>query len=197
MTKRTAVIGAGVMGETLLSGLIRAGRSADQLVVVEKRPERAAELAARYAVEVVADLTAAAAADTVLLVVKPQDMADVLREIGPALRPGQLLVSLAAGITTAFVESHVPEGVAVVRVMPNTPALVDEGMAAISPGTHCDESHLAEAEQLMASVGKVVQVPEKLQDAVTAISGSGPAYVFFVVEAMIEAGVGKTVQVGD
>lgn len=189
MSKRTAVIGAGVMGETLLAGLIRAGRGAESIVVVEKRAERAAELAGRYAVEVVPDVAAAAAADTVLLVVKPQDMAEVLREIGPALRPGQLLVSLAAGITTAFVESHVPEGVAVVRVMPNTPALVDEGMAAISPGTHCDDTHLAEAESLMASVGKVVQIPEKLQDAVTAISGSGPAYVFFVVEAMIEAGV--------
>lgn len=189
MSKRTAVIGAGVMGETLLSGLIRAGRRAEDLVVIEKREERATELAERYAVEVVAELSAAASADTVLLVVKPQDMADVLGEIGPALRPGQLLVSLAAGITTAFIESHVPGGVAVVRVMPNTPALVDEGMAAISPGTHCDETHLAEAEALMASVGKVVQVPEKMQDAVTAISGSGPAYVFFVVEAMIEAGV--------
>lgn len=189
MSKRTAVIGAGVMGETLLSGLIRAGRSAEDLVVVEKRPERAAELSEKYGVPVVADVAAAAEADTVLLVVKPQDMADVLGEIAPALRPGQLLVSLAAGITTSFIESHVPAGVAVVRVMPNTPALVDEGMAAISPGTHCDETHLAEAEDLLASVGKVVQVPEKQQDAVTAISGSGPAYVFFIVEAMIEAGV--------
>ncbi len=189
MSKRTAVIGAGVMGETLLSGLIRAGRSAEDLVVVEKRAERAAELSEKYGVPVVADVAAAAEADTVLLVVKPQDMADVLGEIAPALRPGQLLVSLAAGITTSFIESHVPAGVAVVRVMPNTPALVDEGMAAISPGTHCDETHLAEAEDLLASVGKVVQVPEKQQDAVTAISGSGPAYVFFIVEAMIEAGV--------
>ena len=103
--------------------------------------------------------------------------------------PGQLLVSLAAGITTAFIESRVPEGVAVVRVMPNTPALVDEGMAAISPGSHCDEAHLAEAESLMASVGKVLRIPERQQDAVTAISGSGPAYIFFVVESMIEAGV--------
>ncbi|MBM7518161.1 pyrroline-5-carboxylate reductase [Nocardioides nitrophenolicus] len=187
--KRTAVIGAGVMGETLLSGLIRAGRSADALVVVEKRAERAAELAEKYGVRVVDDVTAAGAADTVLLVVKPQDMADVLAELAPALRPGQLLVSLAAGITTGFVEARVPDGVAVVRVMPNTPALVDQGMAAISPGTHCDDSHLAEAEELMASVGRVVQVPEKQQDAVTAISGSGPAYVFFVVESMIEAGV--------
>ncbi|GAA4814406.1 pyrroline-5-carboxylate reductase [Nocardioides caeni] len=188
-TRRTAVVGAGVMGETLLSGLIRAGRSAADLVVVEKREERAAELAERYGVPVVADVAAAAEADTVLLVVKPQDMADVLAEIAPALRPGQLLVSLAAGITTSFIESHVPEGVAVVRVMPNTPALVDEGMAAISAGTHCDDAHLAEATDLLRSVGRVVEVPEKQQDAVTAISGSGPAYVFFVVEAMIEAGV--------
>ena len=105
------------------------------------------------------------------------------------LRKGQLLVSLAAGITTAFIESRVPDGVAVVRVMPNTPALVDEGMAAISPGSHCDDAHLAEAEGLMASVGKVLRIPERQQDAVTAISGSGPAYIFFVVESMIEAGV--------
>jgi len=123
------------------------------------------------------------------VVVKPQDMADLLEEIAPELRPGQLLVSLAAGITTAFIESRVPEGVAVVRVMPNTPALVDEGMAAISPGSHCDEEHLAEAESLMASTGKVLRVPERQMDAVTAISGSGPAYIFFVVESMIEAGV--------
>jgi pyrroline-5-carboxylate reductase len=187
--KRTAVIGAGVLGETLLSGLLRAGRAVDQLVVVEKRAERAAELKERYGVDVVADVAAAGSAETVLLVVKPQDMAEVLGDIAPALRRGQLLVSLAAGITTGFIESHVPHGVAVVRVMPNTPALVDEGMAAISPGTHCDDAHLAEAEELMASVGRVVRVPEKLQDAVTAISGSGPAYVFFVVESMIEAGV--------
>ena len=134
-------------------------------------------------------LEAAGGAQTVVLVVKPQDMGDVLEEIAPELRPGQLLVSLAAGITTAFIESRVPEGVAVVRVMPNTPALVDEGMAAISPGSHCDEAHLAEVEALMASTGKVLRIPEKQMDAVTAISGSGPAYIFFVVESMIEAGV--------
>jgi len=189
MVSQTAIIGAGVMGETLLAGLVRAGRRVDELLVGEKRPERAAELQERYGVEVVSNVEAAQKADTLALVVKPQDMADVLAEIAPVLRPGQLVVSLAAGITTAFVESHVPEGVAVVRVMPNTPALVDEGMAAISPGSHCDESHLAEAEALLASTGRVVRVPEKQQDAVTAISGSGPAYVFYVVESMIEAGV--------
>jgi pyrroline-5-carboxylate reductase len=98
-------------------------------------------------------------------------------------------VSLAAGITTASIEARLPEGVAIVRVMPNTPALVDEGMAAISRGPHCDESHLLEAEALLGATGHVIRVPEKQQDAVTAISGSGPAYLFFVVEAMIEAGV--------
>jgi pyrroline-5-carboxylate reductase len=186
---QTAILGAGVMGETLLSGLVRAGRRVDQLMVGEKRPERARELEERYGVAVVSNLEAARKADTVALVVKPQDMGDLLDEIAPVLRAGQLVCSLAAGITTGYIESRVPEGVAVVRVMPNTPALVDEGMAAISPGSHCDDAHLAEVESLMASTGKVLRVPERQMDAVTAISGSGPAYIFFVVESMIEAGV--------
>ncbi|HEX5560549.1 MAG TPA: pyrroline-5-carboxylate reductase [Nocardioidaceae bacterium] len=184
-----AIIGAGVMGETLLSGLVRAGRRPEDLLVGEKRRERASELQERYGVEVVANVDAARRAETLALVVKPQDMGDVLDELAPVVRPGQLVVSLAAGITTAFIEARLPDRVAVVRVMPNTPALVDEGMAAISRGSHCDESHLAEAESLMASTGKVIRVPERQQDAVTAISGSGPGYIFFVVEAMIEAGV--------
>jgi pyrroline-5-carboxylate reductase len=189
MGAQVAILGAGVMGETLLSGLIRAGRPVDSLLVGEKRPERATELEQRYGVEVVPNREAARRADTVVVVVKPQDMGDLLTEISSDLRRGQLVVSLAAGITTSYIESHLPEGVAVVRVMPNTPALVDEGMAAISRGSHCDEAHLAEAESLMGSTGRVVRVPERQQDAVTAISGSGPAYLFFVVEAMIEAGV--------
>ena len=186
---QTAILGAGVMGETLLSGLVRAGRRVDHLLVGEKRAERAQELEERYGVAVVGNVEAARKADTLALVVKPQDMGDLLDEIAAELRPGQLVVSLAAGITTAFIEARVPEGVAVVRVMPNTPALVDEGMAAISPGSHCSDEHLAEAESLMASVGRVLRIPERQQDAVTAISGSGPAYIFFVVESMIEAGV--------
>jgi pyrroline-5-carboxylate reductase len=185
----TAIIGAGVMGETLLSGLVRAGRPVAELLVGEKRPERAAELQEKYAVAVVSNVEATERADVVALVVKPQDMGAVLDEIGPAVRPGQLVVSLAAGITTAFLESRLPDGVAVVRVMPNTPALVDEGMAAIAAGSHCDDEHLAIAESLLGSTGRVLRVPEKQMDAVTAISGTGPAYVFFVVESMIEAGV--------
>lgn len=189
MASTVAIIGAGVMGETLLSGLLRAGRPVASVMVGEKRPERAAELEERYGVRVLGNREAARTAETLALVVKPQDMSDLLAEITPDLRPGQLIVSLAAGITTAFIEERVPDGVAVVRVMPNTPALVDEGMAAISRGSACDEAHLLEAESLMAATGKVLRVPERQQDAVTAISGSGPAYLFFVVESMIEAGV--------
>lgn len=184
-----AVLGAGVMGETLLSGFLRAGRQPHDLVIAERRPDRAEELTARYGVKVVENIEAAALADTLVLVVKPQDMGGLLGEIHDHVRPGTLVVSLAAGITTSFLESRLPTGTAVVRVMPNTPALVDEGMSAISPGSSCDDSHLVEAEDLLAAVGRVIRVPEKQQDAVTAISGSGPAYVFFVVESMIEAGV--------
>ena len=184
-----AILGAGVMGETLLSGLLRAGRRAEDLLVTERRAERADELRERYGVEVLGNAEAPGRAETLVLVVKPQDMGSLLDEIAPHVRPGTLVVSLAAGITTGFLEQRLPEGTAVVRVMPNTPALVDEGMAAISPGSHCDEKHLLEAEDLLRATGKVVRGPEKQQDAVTAISGSGPAYVFFVVESMIEAGV--------
>ncbi len=189
MDATVAILGAGVMGETLLSGLIRAGRPVGSLLVGEKRSERAAELQERYGVDVVSNREAARRADTLVLVVKPQDMADLLDEVAGELRAEQLVVSLAAGITTEFIEARLPDGVAVVRVMPNTPALVDEGMAAISRGSHCDEAHLVEAESLLAATGRVLRVPERQQDAVTAISGSGPAYLFFVVEAMIEAGV--------
>ncbi|MBO9522475.1 MAG: pyrroline-5-carboxylate reductase [Nocardioidaceae bacterium] len=183
-----AIIGAGVMGETLLAGLIRDGRDPGSLTVVEKRAERAAELRDKYGVSVAGDL-GAVTAETIALVIKPQDMTAVLTDLAPHLRPGQLLVSLAAGITTAAIEAQVPAGVAVARVMPNTPALVGEGMAAVSPGAHCTEEHLATAESMLGAMGRVVRVPEYQQDAVTAVSGSGPAYVFLVVEAMIEAGV--------
>ena len=184
-----AVLGAGVMGETLLSGLIRAGRRVDDLLIAEKRADRAEELLERYGVEVVTPVQAAERADTLVVVVKPQDMDALLDSIADRIRPGALVVSLAAGVTTKSLESRLPEGTAVVRVMPNTPALVDEGMAAVSPGQHCSEDQLAHAEDLMSAVGKTIRVAEHLQDAVTAISGSGPAYIFFVVESMIEAGV--------
>jgi pyrroline-5-carboxylate reductase len=184
-----AILGAGVMGETLVSGLIRAGRSSEDVVITERRADRAAELSRKYGVKAVENAEAVAIADTVVLVVKPQDLAGLLDEIRDHVRAGALVVCIAAGITTNFVEQRLPAGVAVVRVMPNTPALVDQGMAAISPGSHCDPAHLSRAEALLSATGRVLQVPEHYQDAVTAISGSGPAYIFYVVEAMIEAGV--------
>ncbi|TDD69467.1 pyrroline-5-carboxylate reductase [Jiangella aurantiaca] len=184
-----AILGAGVMGEALLSGIVQGGRPVSDVLVAEKRPDRAAELTERYGVDVVGNAEAVKRADTVLLVVKPQDMGPLLDDVAASARPGQLFVSLAAGITTAFVEARLPDGVAVVRVMPNTPALVGEGMSVISPGSHSGEEQLREAEELLRSTGRVARVPEKLQDAVTAVSGSGPAYVFYVVESMIEAGV--------
>ncbi|RKT78928.1 pyrroline-5-carboxylate reductase [Terracoccus luteus] len=185
----TAILGAGVMGETLLSGLLRSGRDAGDIVVTGRNPQRVAELVERHGVRSLGNAEAAAAAQTVVLCVKPQDMEGLLDEVRDHVGPDAVVVSLAAGITTAFVESRLPEGTSVVRVMPNTPALVDQGMAAIAPGSHCTDDHLAEAEQLLSSCGRVVRLAEKHLDAVTAISGSGPAYVFYVVEAMIEAGV--------
>jgi pyrroline-5-carboxylate reductase len=184
-----AVLGAGVMGETLLSGLLRSGWTADRLIATDRRPEVEREIAAKYGITVSTNAEAAAKADTVILVVKPQDMRDLLIEIAPAVRPSTLIVSLAAGVDTATIEKLLPEGIAVVRVMPNTPAQVDEGMAAISPGSHTDHDHLTRVAEILSATGRVVTVPERYQDAVTAISGSGPAYLFFVVEAMIEAGV--------
>lgn len=189
MGESIAILGAGVMGETLLSGLLRAGRDPADVVITERRADRAAELAQRYGVAVTSNGQAVASADTVVLVVKPQDIGDLLEEIRDRIRHDALVVCIAAGITTVFVEQRLPPGMAVVRVMPNTPALVDQGMAAISPGGHCDAEHLGRAEALLSATGKVLEVPEHHQDAVTAISGSGPAYIFYVVEAMIEAGV--------
>jgi len=187
--EKIAILGAGTMGETILAGLLRAGRAAEQVVISERRPERAAELTARHGVRVLDNVKAADFGDTLLLVVKPQDVVVLLDEIVGSIRPGTLVISLVAGQTTAFLERRLPAGTPVVRVMPNTPALVDQGMSALSPGSHCDDEHLAQARELLTGTGKVVQVPERYQDAVTAVSGSGPAYVFYVAEAMIEAGV--------
>jgi pyrroline-5-carboxylate reductase len=184
-----AILGAGVMGETVLSGLLRAGWHSDQIVATDRRLERQLELTTRYGIKMLENTEAVAEAETVILVVKPQDMNDLLNEISQSIKPGALVVSLAAGVDTAFIESRLPEGVAVVRVMPNTPAQVDEGMAAISPGSHSNQDHLDRVTQILSATGRVITVPERYQDAVTAISGTGPAYLFFVVEAMIEAGV--------
>ncbi len=188
-TARLAILGAGVMGETVLSGLLRAGWDADQIVATDRRPERQHELTAKYGIRMLENVEAARDAETVILVVKPQDIRDLLEELSGVITPGTLVVSLVAGVDTKSIESALADGVPVVRVMPNTPAQVDEGMAAISPGRHSSQDHLDRVSTILSATGRVVTVPERYQDAVTAISGSGPAYLFFVVEAMIEAGV--------
>ncbi|MDH4353090.1 MAG: pyrroline-5-carboxylate reductase [Actinomycetota bacterium] len=189
MTDRVAILGAGKMGEALLSGLIRAGGSPADLLVTSRGAERAEQLADRYGVEVVDNTAAVKAAQTVIVAVKPQDMGALLTEIGPSVTPDQLVVSVAAGITTDFIERRLAADVPVVRVMSNTPVLVDEAMSALSAGSHATEAHLARAEQLLKAVGRTIRVPESQQDAVTALSGSGPAYFFYLVEAMTDAGI--------
>jgi pyrroline-5-carboxylate reductase len=183
-----AILGAGKLGEALLSGILRSGSSADDVVVVERHAERAAFLKEQYGVRAVEVPEAVSFARTLVVAVKPQDIGALLDELGPLVTPAHLVVSVAAGIPTAYLEKRLI-GVPVVRVMPNTPALVDQAMSAISAGSHAGEEHLAATEALLSPVGKVLRVPETQQDAVTALSGSGPAYFFYLVEAMIDAGI--------
>ena len=184
-----AILGAGKMGEALLSGVLRAGRRPSDLLVTARREERGAMLRERYGVGHVTNAEAAATADTLVLAVKPQDMARLLGELRDHVRPGRLVISMAAGIPTGFIEERLPAGVPVVRVMSNTPVHVDEAMSVISAGTHATEEHLKLAEELLSPVGKVTRIPESLQDAATALSGSGPAYFYYLVEAMVDAGI--------
>lgn len=186
---RIAVLGAGKIGEALLAGLIAAGQPADELTFTERHPERADELTTRHGVASADIATAAQRADIIVVAVKPQDIEPVLVELAAALKPGTLVVSLCAGLSTTLFEGALPPDTPVVRVMPNTPMLVGEAMSAISPGSHATEEQLAVVEKMLASVGRVVRVPESQQDAVTALSGSGPAYFFYLVEAMIDAGI--------
>jgi pyrroline-5-carboxylate reductase len=191
MTQRIAILGAGVMGETLVSAILSSGHPAGDLVISEKREERAAELRGSHGVEVTGNAEAVSGADVILLVVKPQDVPALLDEIAAAVGPAATVVSLAAGIGTAAIEAVLADGVAVVRAMPNTPALVGEGMFGVSPGSSCSPEQLDAVVRLLEAGGKVVVVDESRQDAVTAVSGSGPAYVFYLAEAMIAGGVAQ------
>jgi len=184
-----AVLGAGKIGEALLAGLLQGGRGADELLFTERHPERAAELTERYGIAGVEVPEAAKRADVLVVAVKPQDIEPVLTELAPLVGPDKLVVSLCAGLPTSLYERHLPDGVPVVRVMPNTPMVVGEAMSAVSPGAHATGDHVALVKEMLATVGQVVEVPESQQDAVTALSGSGPAYFFFLVEAMIDAGI--------
>jgi pyrroline-5-carboxylate reductase len=182
-----AIVGAGKIGEALLSGLIHGGLDPSDLMFTERYPARRDQLTSLYGVRAV-EVAEAATADVVVVAVKPQDVDAVLGDLAD-VKPPTLVVSLCAGLPTVLFERSVSAGTPVVRVMPNTPMLVGEAMSAISAGTSATDEHLQIVEDLLRTVGKVVRVPEAQQDAVTALSGSGPAYFFFLVEAMIDAGI--------
>jgi pyrroline-5-carboxylate reductase len=187
--RKVAVLGGGKMGEALVSGLIRSGgRSVDQIMVTCRREERAAELSDRYGVSVSLDNAEAARwAGVLVLTAKPQDMETLLGQIRADVTTDDLVISFAAGLRTSFAERHLAADVPVVRVMSNVPVMVDEAMSVVSAGSHAEDKHLAVAEELLGYVGRVLRLPESQLDAVTATSGSGPAYFFLLAEAMIEA----------
>ncbi|MDT0165366.1 pyrroline-5-carboxylate reductase [Actinotalea sp. AC32] len=188
--RSVALLGGGVMGEAILAAVLRAGVPADGVAVCERRVERADELRDRYGVRATEDLTAAVRdAEVVVVALKPGDVRAALTEVADHLAPGAVVLSVAAGLTTAFYERLLPEGTPVLRVMPNTPALVGAGASAVAPGRSATPEHVATGTALLAATGLVVPAAEKDMDAVTAISGSGPAYVFALVDALAEAGV--------
>ena len=182
---KTAVIGAGNMGEALIAGLIAYGETPTNIVVCEKRVERANELVNRYAISIAEIAESVRSADAVLLVVKPQDMAAVLAEVGAAINPAAVVVSFAAGKKIDFISSNLGKPNSVIRVMPNTATMVGAGMAAMSLGAGVSPEQQKFVAGFLAKSGQVVEVSEELQDAVTATSGSGPAYFFAFVEAMV------------
>jgi pyrroline-5-carboxylate reductase len=189
--RRIAILGGGKIGESLLAGLLSSGwRTPDEIVVTGRRAERIKELADKYSVETtLANGEAAASAGFIVIAVKPQDFDVLLGEVAPVISPEQTVLSIAAAVPTAQIEQHLADGVPVLRAMPNTPATVHEGVAGLCAGAHAGDEHLAAAQEVLEHVGRVVQVPEPYMDAVTAVSGSGPAYFALLAEAMIEAGI--------
>ncbi|HEY3023748.1 MAG TPA: pyrroline-5-carboxylate reductase [Actinomycetota bacterium] len=189
MTRRVAFLGGGKMGEALVSGLIRSGgRNPDEIMVTARREERVRELAERNGVAAtLSNPEAVEWAETVVLTVKPQDIEALLGQVAGHVTPEHLVVSFAAGVRTSFVEKHLVSNVPVIRVMSNVAVLVDEAMSVVSPGSQAEDKHLSVAEELLGYVGKVIRLPEVHLDAITATSGSGPAYFFLLAEAMIEA----------
>jgi pyrroline-5-carboxylate reductase len=191
MNRKIAILGGGRIGEALLSGLLSSGwRDAGEITITNRSGERVAELRERYGADATSDNVAAViGAGLVVVAVKPQDIDALLAQVGQHLTTEQTVVSVAAAIPTAYIEDRIAAGVPVVRAMPNAPATVHEGMAGICAGAHAGDEQLAAAEELLAHLGRVVRVPESWMDAITAVSGSGPAYFALLAEAMIEAGI--------
>ena len=196
MSNRIAFLGCGSMNEAILGGLLEAGKDPGDVVATVRRAERAAELAERYhGITAIAgeeepdnNKQAAKGSAVVILGVKPVGITDLAREISPALSPGTVVVSVAAAVSIAQLEAALPAGQPVIRTMPNTPAKLGRGVVSVSPGTHCTPEQLQMVKDMLQGAGTVVEVPEEQVDALSAISGSGPAYAFYLAEAMASAG---------
>ena len=189
--KKIAIIGGGKMGEVLAAGVI-SGKllSPGDVTVTDILPERLSHLRDKYKVQATADnVKAVKGADLVILAVKPQSMSEVLKGLSPSMDKGKLIVSIAAGITIDFIQSHLKKGMRIVRVMPNTPALIGEGAAALAAGGSATAEDLQTARAIFDAVGTTVLVKEDLMDTVTGLSGSGPAYGFIIIDALSDAGV--------
>ena len=188
---KVAVLGAGKMGGILLSAFFSSGMlERGQVHATVAHAERALALSQRLGVRCgTENLEAAREADLILLGVKPSQVVDVVRSIAPALNASKLLISIAASVSTSAIEAAAGDGVAVIRAMPNTPATLGAGMTALVRGRNATPEHMALAEQMFLTVGRVVQVDEKHMDAVTGLSGSGPAFLYIILEALAEAGV--------
>jgi pyrroline-5-carboxylate reductase len=189
--RKIAILGAGRIGESLIAGLISSGwREPAEVSATTRRAERVADLRERYGVDAtLSNHDAAAGAALVVIAVKPQDIESLLGEVGTLILPEQTVLSVAAAIPTARIESRLSNRVPVVRAMPNTPSTVHEGIAGLCAGAHAGDEHLDLAEEALSHLGAVVRVPEAALDAITAVSGSGPAYFALLAEAMIEAGI--------
>jgi pyrroline-5-carboxylate reductase len=190
-TRKIAILGAGRIGESLIAGLLSSGwREPSEVAATARRAERVAELRERYGVDAtLSNHDAAAGASLVVIAVKPQDIEGLLGEIGTLILPEQTVLSVAAAIPTSRIESRLSDRVPVVRAMPNTPSTVHEGIAGLAAGAHAGDENLDLAEEALTHLGGVVRVPETALDAITAVSGSGPAYFALLAEAMIEAGI--------
>lgn len=184
---RVGIIGVGNMGEALLAGLLQSGTTPDEIVFAQRSEERAAYISSKYGISE-QPLKEVAQSDLVLLCVKPKDIAEMCAQIKDDLKEGAVLVSVAAGKTIGGIQAIVGPSVGVIRVMPNTPTFIGKGAAGISFGDSVSPAQAAFVTKFLSASGIVVEVPEELQSAVTAMSGSGPAYFFAFVEAMVESG---------
>lgn len=192
LSGRIGLLGGGNMGSALIKGLIASKTAgADQMIVAEKDPDRAQQLSISLGLEVVDSPGKLGEVDLLIIAVKPQDLPKVVKEAAGSLNKDGLVITLAAGVKIATVAEGLAADTPVIRAMPNTPALILKGATAIAPGPSAEASHLAIAREVFAAVGEVVEVKESLMNAVTGLSGSGPAYVFQFIEGLADAGVAQ------